>query len=207
MAITTYAELQTAIATLLNRDDLTAEIPTFIRLAEAELTRKIDHWNLERRAEGNMDTRYTALPDGFRGMIRLHISTASGTQEVRPMSQANIAQERMARGDAAGVPCFYALTSGEIEAIPTPDGDYPMELTYKGTLKALSDTQERNWLLDGYPDAYLYTAALHSAPFLAEDSRLTVWGALSQSIIDSINAEGQAGKYGGADLRVRINSY
>ena len=35
MAITTYAELQTAVASWLDRDDRTSEIPDFITLAEA----------------------------------------------------------------------------------------------------------------------------------------------------------------------------
>jgi len=44
MAITTYAELQSAITDFLNRDDLTAVAPTFISMAEANLGRDIRHW-------------------------------------------------------------------------------------------------------------------------------------------------------------------
>jgi len=39
--ITTYAELQTSIATWLVRDDLTAIIPDFITLAESKFKRDI----------------------------------------------------------------------------------------------------------------------------------------------------------------------
>ena len=41
MAITTYSELQSAVADWLNRDDLTSVIPNFIELAEADLTRNL----------------------------------------------------------------------------------------------------------------------------------------------------------------------
>ena len=37
MALTNYTELQAEVANFLNRDDLTAAIPTFIRLAEAKM--------------------------------------------------------------------------------------------------------------------------------------------------------------------------
>lgn len=40
MSISTYAELKTSIADFLNRDDLTAVIPTFIDLTEAKLKRR-----------------------------------------------------------------------------------------------------------------------------------------------------------------------
>ena len=43
MAITTYAELKTAIANWLNREDLTSVIPDFISLAEADFNRKLRH--------------------------------------------------------------------------------------------------------------------------------------------------------------------
>ena len=43
MAITTYAELQSAITDFLNRDDLDAKAPTFISLAESNLSRDIRH--------------------------------------------------------------------------------------------------------------------------------------------------------------------
>jgi len=39
MAISTYSELQTAVANWLDRDDLTDRIPEFIALAEARFNR------------------------------------------------------------------------------------------------------------------------------------------------------------------------
>ena len=41
MAIGTYAELQTAVANWLDRDDLTDRIPEFIALAEAKMNRNL----------------------------------------------------------------------------------------------------------------------------------------------------------------------
>jgi hypothetical protein len=40
MALSNYGELKTAIATLLNRSDLTAAIPDFISMCDASLNRK-----------------------------------------------------------------------------------------------------------------------------------------------------------------------
>ncbi len=43
MAVGTYAELKTSIADFLNRDDLTSAVPDFIKLAEADMNRKVKH--------------------------------------------------------------------------------------------------------------------------------------------------------------------
>ena len=50
MAITTYSELQTAIANFLARDDLTSRIPEYIELAEARMSRELDTRSQEKRA-------------------------------------------------------------------------------------------------------------------------------------------------------------
>ena len=41
MAIGTYSELQSSIASFLARDDLTTQIPDFISLAEARMSREL----------------------------------------------------------------------------------------------------------------------------------------------------------------------
>ena len=56
MPITTYTELKAAIADFLNRDDLSAVVPTFISLAEADIQRRVRHWRMEKRSTAELDT-------------------------------------------------------------------------------------------------------------------------------------------------------
>jgi len=48
---------------------------------------------------------------------------------------------------------------------------------------------------------------MHTAPFLEEDQRLTVWSSLFEKAVESINQENANAKFGGAGLRVKIRSY
>ena len=73
MPLTNYTELKASIADTLNRTDLTAVIPDFIRLAEAQLSRDLRHWRMEDRATATVDTQYTALPLDFISPIRITI--------------------------------------------------------------------------------------------------------------------------------------
>ena len=206
MAITTYAELQTAIANFLDRSDLTSIVPTFIDLCEADMSRKIRHWRMEQRSTAELDTQYSALPADFLEPIRLSI-TGGSTYTLEMESQAQMSNRRMQNLDTGGRPRFYAMTDGKVEVYPSPDATYELEMVYHAKIPALADDATSNWVLSYHPDAYLYGALIHSAPYLVEDTRTQIWSALYQSAVDGINNEGQSAKYGGSGLRMKIRSY
>jgi len=206
MAITTYAELQSAITDFLNRDDLDAKAPTFISLAESNLSRDIRHWRQEKRSTAEIDTQYSAIPADFLEAVRFYI-TSGDTRPLELISQAEMLDRKYNNLNTSGQPAYYAITAGEIEVYPVPDGTYTAELYYMANLPALSDSNTSNWLLQYYPDAYLYGSLIHSAPYLKDDARLQVWAALYQSAIDGINAESEKSKFGGSGRRMKIRAY
>jgi len=206
MSLTTYAELQTTIADFLNRDDLTSAIPTFITLAEADMSRNLRHWRQEKRSTAEIDTQYSAIPADFMEAIRFHI-TSGDTAPLNLISQDQMLDRRYRNADTSGQPHYYAITAGEIEVYPTPDGTYDAELYYFSRIPALSDSNTSNWVLEYFPDAYLYGALVHSAPYLKEDPRIQVWAALLKNAIDGINRESEKSKFGGSGRRMKIRSY
>ena len=203
MAITTYAELKTAMADWLLRDDLESVIPSFIALAEADLQRKVRHWRMEKRSTAEIDTQYSAIPAYFVETVRFYV-TSGDTQPLELISQAELLDRKRKNMNTSGKPMFYALTAGEIEVYPAPDATYTAELYYIARIPALSDSNTTNWLLDSYRDAYLYGALIHSAPYLKEDARIQTWAALYQNAVDAINTESEKGKFGGSGLRLKI---
>ena len=206
MAITTYAELKTAITDFLNRDDLDSAAGTFISLAEADLQRRIRHFSMETTATLAVSGQYTAFPADFLEPIR--ISTASSNYTpIELLSQGEMQQKRRVNLDTSGTPRYYAVTQGQLELYPTPDGAYDVDLYYYADIPGLSVSVTSNWLLSKYPDAYLYGSLVHSAPYLSDDSRITVWAALYQSAVDSINAESERVKFGGSGRRMKVRSY
>ena len=205
MAITTYAELKTAIANWLNRDDLTSVIPDFISLAEADMDRKVRHWRMEERATANIDARYTQLPSGFMEAVRFHLDVDERPIElVTPLS---LQTYRRRNADTTGRPQYYSIIAGQLEVWPTPDGTYTGELYYYARTAALTDSNTSNWILQYFPDAYLYGALMHSAPYLVDDQRTGVWASLYQAAIDGINSNNEKAKFGGSGLRMQVNTF
>lgn len=200
MAITTYAELQSAVADFLNREDLTSVIPTFISLAEADLQQRVRHYQMEARTTLSLSGQYTDLPDDWVETIRLSV----GSDALELISQSELLDRGELTNDTAGQPRYYALTAGQLEVFPVPDDTYTATLIYTASIPALSDSNTSNWLLTAAPDAYLYGALMQSAPYLAEDARVGVWSALSERAIQSLNAASTKAKYSGTGLRLKI---
>ena len=67
MAISTYSELQEAVASWLNRSDLTTTIPDFITLAESRLNRTLRLRVMETTTTLSLtaSSRTVALPSAF----------------------------------------------------------------------------------------------------------------------------------------------
>jgi len=206
MPITTYAELKTNIADFLNRDDLTSVSSTFVSLAEADLNRQVRHWRQEKRSTAEIDTQYSAIPADMLEVIRFYI-TSGDTRPLELISQAEMLDRKFRNLNTSGQPAYYAVTAGELEVYPVPDGTYTSELYYFGKTDALSDSNTSNWILEHYPDAYLYGSLIHSAPYLKDDARIQVWAALYQSAIDAINAASEKAKFGGSGRRMKIRAY
>lgn len=205
MSITTYSELKTSIANWLNRDDLTSVIPDFISLTEADMDRKIRHWRMENRATANIDTRYTELPSDFMEAVRFHLDVDERPIEL--VTPLFIQKQRNSNSDSTGRPQYYAIIAGQIEVWPTPDTTYTGELYYYARTSTLSDSNTSNWILQYFPDTYLYGSLVHSAPYLVDDARAQTWSALYQSAIGGINGNNDKAKFGGSGLRMQINSY
>tara|TARA_B100000212_G_C27368575_1_gene531514 strand:+ start:403 stop:1023 length:621 start_codon:yes stop_codon:yes gene_type:complete len=206
MALTNYSELQTSIAEFLNRDDLTAKIPDFIVLAEAQMNAELRHWRMEKRATASLDSQYTAVPDDFIQPVRFSIigTTISSLSQT---DSKTITDLRTANNNPSGRPTEYTILDGSIEVYPIPDATYTLELLYYEKLDALNSGNTTNWVLTTYPNAYLYGSLLHSAPYLMEDQRINTWATFYQKAIDDINSEAVNSKTAAAGRRIKIRSY
>ena len=193
MPITTYTELKTAIADFLNRDDLSAAVPTFISLAEAQMDRDIRHWRQEKRVETTLDEQYENLPTDFMEWQDVSLSDGTGLQLI---SMADM-QDRKRRSQAAGKPLYFRSTADQLEFYPAPDGNYTLSLQYYARTPALTDADPTNWVLVYAPDVYLYGALVHSAPYLKDDPRIQVWAALYQNAVEALRRESERGKHSG----------
>ena len=202
MAISNYGELKTSIANFLNRDDLTTVIPDFISLAESQIARDLRHWRQEVRVTTTLNERFENLPSDWLQTKNMYLSDGASIEYA---SVAEIARQKVLTEDTAGKPRLYTINSGQLEFFPQPDESYSLTMIYIARIPAMSANGDTNWLLSNYPDIYLYGSLLQSAPYLAEDSRVSVWAQLYSAGIANLNKDSDQASYSGGPLVMRNN--
>jgi len=207
MAITNYGELKSAVGDFLNRSDLTSVIPTFIDFAEAEFNRVLRIRQMVARAEAVIDTRFSAVPSDFIEAKDLVIVTGTPVTPLQFVTQQEMAQIRNEELTAAGKPLYFSVVGGQFEICPTPDDEYTLEMSYFAKIDALTDDADTNWLLTDYPDLYLYTSLMHSAPYLKDDERLAVWAQLATKAKEELIARDTSASYNGSTPKIRVRSF
>ena len=189
MAITTYAELQTAIGDWLNRADLDQKIPDFIRLAESTLNDVLRQADMVTQSTGITITAGRAtLPTDALEVVYAQV----GSTEDEPLEQVSPQQLTMLRRtrtrDAAN-PRFFAIIGRQIVVTPTPSSG-TLDIDYYQRIPALTTSNTTNWLLDDAPHVYLYTSLLHATPFLMDDARYQVFqNTVSQQVMASVKSQ------------------
>lgn len=196
MAFSTYSELKTSIANFLARDDLTSQIPDFIRLAEARMSRELDARSMEKRATATTvaGDSYISLPTDLREIRNVQLNTD-------PVKTLDYYTVQMINTDYAGQgqgkPKAYSIVGTEILLKPTPDAAYTLEIVYGENVQALSDEDTNNTILIRHPDAYLYGSLMNAYTYLMDETRASQYDQLFTRIMDEIIRDTEKARYGG----------
>lgn len=204
MAITTYSELQTAIASRLHRDDLTAEIPDFITFAEARLNRELritGMISVDATSSFVAGTKAYAVPSDFLSAKSVQVNG----DPVRLLEQTtpDIANAQYPES-ATSKPYLFSRIGGSLYYYPTPDSTYTYQLTYYAKPTALSDSNTSNFYLTDVPDLLLYAALIYGADHVEDEGKLNkyvaVYDRLKQEIMDADKQD----SWGASNQRTRV---
>ena len=206
MAITTYGELNTAIANWLARADLTNRIPEFIALCEARYHRTLRVAGMEKRAQTvtSVSTEYVALPTDFMEIRNFQLQTSPVTN-LKAMSPDDI--DLIYAGNS-GKPQFYAIVGDEIQLAPPPNGAYSLEMDYWAKLTPLSSTDTSNWMLQNAPDIYLYGSIIEASRFIKLPvDRIREAKEAYQSAVDDLNAASARRRWPSSSMAMRNTNH
>lgn len=185
--LTTYTELKASIADWLNRADLTAVIPDFVSLVEADLGRTLKGRNLRTTVAVTFDeTGAVALPGDFVRPVSLTLETDLYSWPIEVKSYEYLIQKRSQL--VSGPPRYAAVVGTELLTAPVSDTTtgYAGVLIYDQALAALSASNATNWVLASHPDCYLFGALYHAAPYLKDDGRIPVWENRYRQVLEQI---------------------
>jgi hypothetical protein len=178
MAITTYSELQSAVADWLNRSDLTARIPDFITLAETRINRDLRAREQQVIATANVDTPFFAIPGDFLEFKSFRIADTGGNAFELMLATPEQISEALTESSVSSTPQFVTIIGDQFQLWPAPDQMYVGSLAYVRKVPALSDAAPTNWLLTDAPDVYLYGSLMSAGPFLRDNEALVTFKTL-----------------------------
>jgi hypothetical protein len=205
MAITTYAQLQTATANWLDRTDLTARIPEFIELAEANFNRVIRQPDMVTKNDSfSISGRYTTLPTDTLEIVRIVVDLTP-VIVLEYLTPEEISERRISMS-ATGKPYYFTVIGGssnQLEVVPSPDATYTSSIVYYTRIPALTDSATTNWLLTAHPDIYLFGTLVEAEPYLKNDERMPMWTSRLDKALMALRLQGERELHTGSSLRMR----
>ena len=200
MSFGSYSELKTAISDWLHRTDLTAKIPDFISLAESKINRNLSLPSGEVDAPLVMvpGSRYVALTSDFNTPIALWIETYLPRRKLIPM----IASELPVNTALSSAPQYWAVDGSNLAFDCLADQAYTLTLRYAKNYQ-LSDIVTTNYILQNYPDIYLYGALLQSTQYTGDMTNVQTYSTMFEAAMSEASRD-QNRQKGIAALRTEI---
>lgn len=198
-AIPTYSDLCTEVADWMHRTDLLSLMPTFVAMAEENMSADIQSRSMDAKTTLTTVPSVSTLPlpGDMVEMRRLQVVDSYNTvlKYVSP-DQIGVDYDR----NLQARPVEFTVIGGNIELAPIPDSAYSIELTYKQRVPALSSTNPSNWVLANWPSIYLFGTMIQACNYAMDFERQAVAQKMYEEAINNINS---VDWYSGSTMRVR----
>jgi hypothetical protein len=205
MAISTKAELHTAVANWLNRSDLTDRIPEFISLAEAGFNRNLRAREMLVRSTASTTGQYVSLPTDYLEMLNIELTSTSPPKRLVYITSDRSDDYRERQNNKTGTPDYYTIEGTSIQLLPTPSASLTVQLSYYQDIPALSGLADsgNNWLLLAHPDVYLYGTLMQASPYIMDPQSAGQWGGLLDRAMQELQLSDEKSRYSGGTLNMR----
>jgi hypothetical protein len=190
MAFADYLDLRIAVAEAVEDDGLSDVMPRLVLLAETMFNRILRTRHQMTATTLTLASGEAALPADYLQM--LHVYNNSGGK----MKQSSLAEVKTSQSSYSR----YAVDQSKIY-INGFDGD--RDIVYFAKVPTLTASlTTSNWLLENYPDAYLYAVAIEAAKYRKNVPLAQNYGALLADSIAQINQENSAALWSDSVIRI-----
>ena len=211
MPLTNLSELRSAIADFgTGRTDLSnSVIDNFITLAEHD----IEHGTytegggvtspplrvrqMEQTTSLTLSGEFTSLPVDYLQMRE--VSWVSQTNKPPLKFVTPEAFDSTFRSTSSGPAKVWTVVGNQLRVGPAASGSDTLRLTYYAAIPSLVDNGT-NWLMTGWPSAYLYGSLRHLAPYIGAMDFLPVWQSAYLSSVWAIIRSQNAGSFSGTSM-------
>lgn len=182
MAITTYAELQTAVKNWLHRSDVDSIIPDLIMLGEDRIYRQLRVRQMEATLSGTFSGDVLALPSDYVELKYAYVDTSSNRWLERKTA------EWVYRNDPT-------RSSGEARYIARDQSNFILSPTEAATIAGVyykrldSIDTTLNTIFTTHPGLWLFASLIESEAYIVRDARMPMWEAKFGQLVQEVSME------------------
>ena len=189
----TYDSLVDDVSSYLERTDAATlqKIPTFIMLAEQIIASQIKFLGNLTPMQSTMTANQPIIdkPARWHKTVSMNV-TVGGVKQPVLLRKYEYLREYWPDPTQTDVPAYYAdYDYTHWLVAPTPDQDYTFEVLYYERVQPLDSSNQTNWFTTYAPQALLYGSLLQAMPFLKNDSRIQMWQAQYDAIMQTLKQE------------------
>lgn len=181
MAISTYAELQTALGNWTDRTDLALRFPEYIALFEAHVNRRL-------RVRPQHTTSTITISSGSGTLPTDYLEWKRVTWQGTPTRELDyVTPSYLAAVNSSSVsanPLYFTIEGETIKVAPLSNTSLVM--LYAQKVPALTSTNTTNWLLTAHPDAYLYGSLVNLAAATSDMEQGLAWNAMAEKALGEV---------------------
>lgn len=218
-----YTDFKTYLRTFLwkqNDADLAASLDNLILMGEGELNRRLDVTRRNVTVLITPTTQDYELPANFRNIISVNNLSTDSKGDFSQTTLMDLYKMRQEYASNHIMP-VYAIDQGDDATSSSGDGTSApailrlvgpfsvstpgnLVLVYRANVPRFALLSKESWLVTNYLDLYVYTVLSHTAPFLREDERVSLWMAYKESAITTAIEEDRHNiAFGGSPLQMK----
>lgn len=194
MALSNYTELQASVAAWLSRSDLTALVPDFIALAEADIRTDLRLLPTVTTLTTVPGQDYIDLPADWLEFVYLKFD--GEPLEYTPPDILRSENMHSGAWRKYSIEGRRLLLSHEASTADTID------VSYHARLDALATTAT-NWLLTDQPNVYLWRSLYYALIYLQDDARAEGFAQRYMAEVEKLPRSEAKGRSSGSPLRIR----
>ena len=195
---TTYADLEGLVAKWTHRSDLFEMIPSFLRLAEARISKdlKLASQLVTATLTQSAGVRGVALPDDWLGFKSL---TLSGSPD-RPLDYVPL--ESLDHGDGHPTRGSYSIDGFVLLTGPVTTEPYSLTARYYARMPSLLLT-DNNWLSLNHPGVYLWAVLIEAMLYTQNAEQMAAYTQRYLAEVAQLQSAERLAAHSGSTLRIR----
>jgi hypothetical protein len=192
VAFADYLDLRVAVAEHVGNRNISDVMPRLVQMAESTLNQKLRHRKQITSGTLTFASGVTSLPADFLEMINV-FGLYGSAMRAGSLADVNRSGSEYSR---------YAIDGSDI-LIYGVDGD--RDITYFAKIPTITTSvSSTNWLLQDYPNVYLYAVALEAAKFLRDMELAQATQALFAQALNDMKVDDDRARWSNTTVRIQM---